>query len=561
MRPRPQRLLDYREYPILYVDDEPENLRVFELAFKRDFMVVTAQGGEQGLRLLHERPIALVLSDHRMPGMTGVQFLAQVREVDAKTIRMLVTAYGDAETLGGAINDGSIYRYLAKPWRPDEMRLALKRGIEVYALDREREDLLRELTILNRVSQSITQQLDLSPLLELLLKTVTRDLAFDSATLLFFQAKFERLVQEKSDSGGRRNSVELPPLAIARSEAPRFFARLRAGESQMLRIESADDLEPPIRRWVLDVAADQILVLPLIGKQEVIGALAVDNRRGGEPLGVPEHMLLEGFSTQAVIALENARLVEELRRSRAEVLRADRLGRLGTLAAGLAHEINNPLVAIRTFLSLAPSKRAEDDREFWEGYHALACREVERIGTLVSTMVHLARDQGSDAPREACDLGELVREGAILLQREADRAEVVFSVQCAHDTPKLFAVRDQLHQVLLNLVMNAIHATRPGGLVAVSTFGAEGKEGPEAVLEVSDNGSGIPAEDLERIFDPFFTTKDPDQGTGLGLMICHRIVTDHGGTIEVASQEGEGSRFLVRLPTGADRTLSRLPFA
>jgi signal transduction histidine kinase len=548
MRPRPQRLLDYREYPILYVDDEPENLRVLELAFKRDFVIVTAQSGEQGLRLLHERPIAIVLSDHRMPGMTGVQFLSQVREVDAKTIRMLVTAYGDAETLGGAINDGSIYRYLAKPWRPDEMRLALKRGIEVYALDREREDLLRELSILNRVSQSITQQLDLSPLVELLLKTVTRDLGFDCATLLFFQAKFERLVQEKSDTGGHRHAVELPPLAIPRSEAPRFFARLRAGESQVLRIEAADDLEPPIRRWALDVAADQILVLPLIGKQEVIGALAVDNRRGGEPIGVPEHTLLEGFSNQAVIALENARLVEELRRSRAEVLRADRLGRLGTLAAGLAHEINNPLVAIRTFLSLAPSKRTEKDPEFWDGYHALACREVERIGALVSTMVHLARGQGNDAPREACDLGELVREGARLLQREADRAEVVLAVQCAPDTPKLFAVRDQLHQVLLNLVMNAIHATPPRGQVAIRTYAAEGTDGGEAVLEVSDTGSGIPSEDLERIFDPFFTTKDPDQGTGLGLMICHRIVTDHRGTIEVVSQEGEGSRFRVRLP-------------
>jgi len=550
MRPRPQRLLDYHEYPVLYVDDERENLRVFELAFKRDFSVVTAESGEQGLRLLHERPIALVLSDHRMPGMTGVQFLSQVREVDAKTIRMLVTAYGDAETLGGAINDGSIYRYLAKPWRPDEMRLALKRGIEVYALDREREDLLRELTILNRVSQSITQQLDLGRLLELLLKTVTRELGFDSATLLFFEAKFERLIQARSDSDRQTGSHELPPLEIRRSEAPRFFSRLRAGESQMLRIEAADELESPIRRWVLDVAADQILVLPLIGKLEVIGALAVDNRRGGEPLGVPEHTLLEGFSTQAVIAIENARLVEELRQSRAEVLRADRLGRLGTLAAGLAHEINNPLVAIRTFLSLAPSKRAQDDPEFWDGYHALACREVDRIGTLVSTMVHLARGQGEDAPREACDLGELVREGALLLQREADRAQVKLVVECAHDTPKLVAVRDQLHQVLLNLVMNAIHATPPGGCVVVSTSPGDGTEGSEAVLEVSDTGTGIPPEDLERIFDPFFTTKEPNQGTGLGLMICHRIASDHGGTIEVASELGQGSRFRVRLPAG-----------
>lgn len=136
MRPRPQRLLDYREYPVLVVDDERENLRVFQLAFKRDFTIVPAESGEEALRILHERPIAIVLSDHRMPQMTGVQFLARAREVDPKTVRMLVTAYGDAETLGGAVNDGSIYRYVPKPWQPEEMRLALRRAIEVYALDR-----------------------------------------------------------------------------------------------------------------------------------------------------------------------------------------------------------------------------------------------------------------------------------------------------------------------------------------------------------------------------------------------------------------------------------------
>jgi response regulator RpfG family c-di-GMP phosphodiesterase len=162
-------LLDYREYPVLYVDDEPENLRIFELGFRREFSIITAASGEEGLRILNERPVALVLSDHRMPGMTGVDFLTRVRELDPKTIRVLVTAYGDAETLSVAINDGSIYRYVPKPWEADEMRLTLKRSIEVYALDREREGLVRELTAVNQIAQTINQELDLEPLLEQLL--------------------------------------------------------------------------------------------------------------------------------------------------------------------------------------------------------------------------------------------------------------------------------------------------------------------------------------------------------------------------------------------------------
>ena len=115
MRPKPEMLRDLREYPILYVDDEPENLRIFELTFRRDFTIFTATGGEQGIEIIHTKPVAVVLSDHRMPGMTGTEFLARAAAIDAKTIRIMVTAYGDAATLTDAINNGSIYHFIAKP--------------------------------------------------------------------------------------------------------------------------------------------------------------------------------------------------------------------------------------------------------------------------------------------------------------------------------------------------------------------------------------------------------------------------------------------------------------
>ena len=189
MRPRPDRILDYREYPVLYVDDEPENLRIFELAFRRDFSIVTAPGGEQGLELINTTPVALVLSDHRMPGMTGVEFLTRASELDPKTVRILVTAYGDVETLSDAINNGAIYRFVPKPWQPEEMRVTVRRGIERYALDREREQLLRELTLLNRISKSMNQQLALEPLLDLILGSAIDDLGYDAAGILFLDPK------------------------------------------------------------------------------------------------------------------------------------------------------------------------------------------------------------------------------------------------------------------------------------------------------------------------------------------------------------------------------------
>jgi signal transduction histidine kinase len=551
MRPKPERLTDYREYPVLYVDDEPDNLRIFDLTFGREFTVYTAPSGEAGLDVLNRLPVALVLSDHRMPGMTGTEFLAHVAEIDPKTVRIMVTAYGDAETLEDAINTGSIYRYIPKPWTPEDVRATLRRGIEAYGLDREREQLLRELSLINRVSSSLAQELDLDRLLDLLLNTLIEEMSYDAAGLLFFDLQTRALQWNRMAPGNGTPDQLLRALRIMTETAPRFIEQLAVGETQLLRSEDVLDYEGPVRSWVSEVAAEEIIVTPLHGKEGVIGALTVDNRRGGTPFTSDDYTLLEGLANQAAIAIENAWLVEDLRRSREQVRRADRLGTLGTLAAGLAHEINNPLVSINTFLSMAPAKRKENDEEFWVDYYALACRETERIRGLVETMRRLGQAGAGAAPRETVDAEALVGEVVTLLFREAELGRLKLSADCDPQTPKIVAVRDQLHQVVLNLTLNAIAATPPGGEVTIQTGPLPETDG--LWLEVKDTGPGIPSEHLEQIFDPFFTTKGPDEGSGLGLMVCHRIVTDHQGKIEVRSREGEGASFIVELPRDGAR--------
>jgi signal transduction histidine kinase len=355
-------------------------------------------------------------------------------------------------------------------------------------------------------------------------------------------------------------------LDIPATTAPVFTGRLRESRTQVLRMSELTSLEGPVRRLATEVAADELLVLPLSGHTRVIGALVVDNRRGGESFGASDYTLLEGLTHQAVIAIENARLVTDLKRSREQVRRVDRLGTLGTLAAGLAHEINNPLVAIRTFLSLAPAKRREDDREFWGDYHDLTLREVDRIHTLVRTMGSLGREDGDEPARTSCELHEIVSDVVTLLSVQATRADVEVAIETDDGLPKVVGVRDHLHQIVVNLLLNAIHAAakpaepgdqpRPRGRVTLRLL-ATSVEGSEAAcLEVVDDGCGIRHQDLERVFDPFFTTKGPDQGSGLGLMICHRIVQDHGGQIEVESLEGRGATFRVVLPSEPRRPRS-----
>ena len=554
MQPQPRQVLDLREFPVLYVDDEPENLRVFELAFRRQFSILTAQSAEEGLRLLNENPVAVVLSDQRMPGVSGVEFLSRVRSLDPTTIRILVTAYGDAEILGEAINDGSIYRYVPKPWEPEDMRVTLCRAIERYALEREKSTILSELTLLNQLSKALHREIDLGRLIELLLRATHDELGFDGAALLFWEEGGERLAWRGEAPCEGDLAPRLREVEIVRADAPDFFQNVAAGQFQTLRADALEDCEPGIRQWVREVAADEILVVPLMGSNAPIGVLAVDNRSGGRRLGADDRTLLDGLAVQAVIAIENARLVEDLRDSRQQVLRADRLGTLGTMAAGIAHEINNPLVSLQTFLTLAPEKRDEADPSFWSDYHALAVSELERIRGLVSTMSRLARDgsQCDRVERGLVDLCELAREVMELSRPGAEAAQVELSVEFEPTMPKVLGSRDQLHQVLLNLLMNAVQACDAGGGVKVRVGPTAGLPQDRVQLVVSDSGAGIESEYIDRVFDPFFTTKDPDRGTGLGLMIAHQIVADHGGSIGVRSRPGEGATFTVVLPVAGD---------
>ncbi|MFT5441276.1 MAG: two-component system NtrC family sensor kinase [Myxococcota bacterium] len=548
MRPSPLRLMDHREFPLLYVDDEPDNLRIFELTFRRDFKIFTASSAEEGLEILNQNPIAIVLSDHRMPGMMGVEFLARVRAIDPKTIRMLVTAYGDAETLGVAINDGSIYRYIPKPWNPDDLRLTLRRGIETYALDRERDALIGELTQLNQLSRALHRELDLQRVIDLLLHTTVDELGFDGAALLFFDAVGDTL-EWAGVAPQDEVAKAIECLSINRGNAREFIEELELAVTQVLRVDQIESLPRVVRDWLTEVSAEEILAVPLVGANGVIGIMAVDNRRGGRRFGADDQTLLDGVATQAVVAIENARIVKALRSAQRQIQRADRLGTLGTLAAGLAHEINNPLVSIQTFVSMAPSKRADaDDSEFWQDYHQLACSEIERIRELVLTMSRLAHGGDEQGTPSEISLSGLVDEVVLLLQPEMQEAGIELQLDAGSRDLKVYGIRPHLNQVLLNLLCNAIAATPQGGKIIVRLAPDPTAEQETVCLTVEDSGDGIPEENLERIFDPFFTTKDPDQGTGLGLMITYRIVNDHGGSIEVMGSPGHGASFLVRLP-------------
>lgn len=223
--------------------------------------------------------------------------------------------------------------------------------------------------------------------------------------------------------------------------------------------------------------------------------------------------------------------------------RQERLAGLGHLAAGVAHEVRNPLNAIgmgiqRLERECAPAHAAEE-------FYTL-CRiirgEVARLNTIVQEFLTLARTP--TLQRASVAVAVLLQEVAALLEAEANTRSVRLTVQVPESLPPLCLDRQQMQQALLNLLLNALQATPPGGAVQITAAAGAA----EVRITIADQGSGIAPELLERIFDPYFTTKP--EGTGLGLPIALQIIQAHGGTLDVGSTLGQGTTVEVHLPSG-----------
>jgi signal transduction histidine kinase len=220
------------------------------------------------------------------------------------------------------------------------------------------------------------------------------------------------------------------------------------------------------------------------------------------------------------------------------------------MAGGLAHEIRNPLTSIKAFVDLAPERK--DDEQFLVRFSTVVKEDVFRIERLTREILDYAKPMEPFLKEE--DLNEIVESCLYTLRIRPSHELVVVETDLSHGLPKVFADRQQLKQVLLNLLFNAVEAMLPmGGMLTVRTRKIVSDRAQDWVqVEVQDTGQGIEPEDVEHIFDPFFTTKHLSQeheGTGLGLAIAHQIIQEHQGRIEVQSAKGKGTVFFVNLPS------------
>jgi two-component system probable response regulator PhcQ len=388
-----ENLYDYKKFAILYVDDEEKSLTNFTRAFGDQFRIMTATTAQGGLKLLEEHAdeIGLLMTDQRMPGEKGVWLLERARQFRPRVIRVLVTAFADMDAAIAAVNSGAIYKYVSKPWDPPQLEQTLKRGLEFFIVQSERDQLLRE------------------------------------------------------------------------------------------------------------------------------------------KMSVLHNMLI-----------------------------ADRIVSLGLLAAGLSHHIRNSLVAVKTFLDLAPVKMNEEktdlqglrNPDFWKDYHQNVQSQIEKINALLKDL-WTASSNPSAPFTDQVSLHQIVGDTIRSFKESYAARRIEIESRIPDDLPLLRVDKPKFSRLFELLLKEELAMLPAGSRVKLNAELSDGPS-PEIVVQINDNGPGLPEEALRAVFDPFVVRSQTPSEYGIHLMACFFIVHHHGGKIEARTQTGQGTTFTLHLPLQAE---------
>ena len=399
---------------------------------------------------------------------------------------------------------------------------------------------------LSTFSKALVRILDLKTLTEEIVRTLVNAMGI-RAVALYLLDKEKGVYVPASSHGLKWEDVLTHRLTVA-DPLPRHVSKTQAlvVREELEHAHGNEQLVPVIESLH---ALNADVCIPFINKNALIGFCVLGPRTTDQMYSDQDLNLLMTLAQAAAIALDNAVLYEELKRSQTMVRRVDRLRSLETIAGGFAHEVRNPLTSIKTFIQLAPERK--DDPEFIGHFSTVVAEDVARIERLIQEILDYARYMEPKFMEE--DINDIVESCLYFVRIRADAKSVTLRKDLALNLPPVTLDRQQIRQVLLNLLLNAIEAMGPaGGRLIVKTHRLTKSGGDSWVqVEVTDTGCGIAPGDLDHIFDPFYTTKhasDEREGTGLGLTIVHQIVQEHGGHITVDSAINRGTTFLVNLP-------------
>ena len=405
--------------------------------------------------------------------------------------------------------------------------------------------------VLDRFSGEVVHLRGLEELIRKITDTITNTLYAGKVIILLYNDRTKKLVTAANMWSALKSHLELDP------ESP--FLKWLCQNDRILNREflAIDPRYEPVRRDAEEYfrELDVVLCVPLVLNEKVIGLINLGRKTNLKSYGGRDYQFLSRLKNQATIALSNSLAygrVEEMVKIRTEelveiqkqLIQAEKLATVGTLAGGVAHEINNPLTAILTNAQML--LLSANDAEATESLMLIEeasqrCREIVR-----KLMTYSRKPLGGREVTEV-DLEKAVQNVIAFLGFNLTQDNIKVNTKFENRPLIVKGCQNELEQVFTNLILNARDAIlkiKKEGEIAISISGTDG----HIIVQVTDDGAGIAEEHLSQIFDPFFTTKDVGKGTGLGLSICQSIVDQHHGTIEVQSQFGHGTTFTIRFP-------------
>ncbi|PIE33628.1 hypothetical protein CSA56_10965 [candidate division KSB3 bacterium] len=497
--------------------------------FSRSHIVYKAESAEEATLILDmlqaaQKQIELIICDQIMPGVKGSEFLDTVHQVNPEIMKMLLIEPDDDIDPGYLLSRATLHNVLIKPWQREHLILSVEALLKLYKLTDHIEEL-------QQVSLQFGPIFDLPTLLKKVIhciKEVTSAWKVAIAITdgcstditMFWSSSFEH---DHVETQYPKEKLEhlLTKFFLKRRE-PLVFSN--ASENQNLKQFDIPD-------WY---KANHIVCVPLWRNEKFFGVIYLADKTSGLPFFREDIMAVKILAYQLLSSLENIRLTEEK-------LRMERLSTIGNLAGEIIHDLKGPMTTILGFAELLGGEVCNVQEQ--SEYSSIIASEVGQMVEMVEEILEFARGDKMKLNLKPCDIQEFVAEVMKLLEKTFSDQKIQLITKL-HCKKTMYADADKLKRVFYNIANNAKEALQEGGRFSINTYA---HEKTHIEFRLADSGTGIPEHVKDNIFEPF-VTYGKKRGTGLGMSISKKIITDHGGDIWVESEEGMGTIFYFTVP-------------
>lgn len=519
---------------ILVVEDEKDLRQIcIRVLSAQGYQVTTVENGLLAVKIASHEPFDLLLTDFKMPWMDGLETVQRIKELHPDIVCVIMTGFGTMDTAVKALQLG-IAEFLIKPFTPDMLVAAIAKAMEKAHLRRENIR-LRALIPLFELGQTFMSTMAEEQLSRRVLKVAQQETRATKAALILLDQDGQQLAAHI----GEGLDVE---ISLGCESAVKL-----AQVSQQFTIPDRQKTSALSPLWIDQLAQADIhtaIITPLMSKAKPLGALIVTKNHPQDSFAASDAEMLSILCGQAAIAIENARLFEQIQQAYEELKELDRLKSEFINVA--AHELRTPLAILMGHASLL-----EEELDGFVGQRIkIIVRNAVRLRELVDDLLVLCHQESGIVRlrMEPCDLGELVEILTDDHRALAQDKQQTINVFVEEGLPPVIIDHHRLHLVLSNLLSNAIKFTPRGGTILVRGW----LEGNDVLVSVQDNGIGISPDEADRIFDRFYQVEDSltreYPGIGLGLAIVKGMVDLWRGRIWVESKLGEGSTFTFTIP-------------